>query len=146
MVGKHNSVLSRIIAKQPKVYSQGCVCHLANLCLLAGVKCLSVDVDDFFVNIFDKSAKHKEQLKEFTDTKKLKILKHCKTRWHSLEKVVHRAIQQWPALYAYFDQVAESDHSSRVKRLNQHLKSPLTKLVMLLITTMATRTAIENLG
>ena len=59
---------------------------------------------------------------------------------------MYRAIQQWPALYAYFDQVAENDHSSRVKRLNQHLKSPLTKLVMLLITTMATRATIENLG
>ena len=86
MVGKHNSVLSRIVAKQPLVYSQGCVCHLANLCLLAGVKCLPVYVDDFFVDLFyyfDKSAKRKElkEFQEFTDTKKPKVLKHCKTRW-----------------------------------------------------------------
>ena len=37
MVGKHNSVLSRVKSKQPGVFSQGCVCHLSNLCLLAGV-------------------------------------------------------------------------------------------------------------
>ena len=114
MVGKHNSVLSRVKAKQPKVYSQGCVCHLANLCLLAGVKALPVDVDDFFVDLFyyfDKSAKRKEELREFqdfTDTKKLKIIKHCKTRWLSLERVVKRVLQQWSA---YFDRVSESDSS-----------------------------------
>ena len=51
MVGKHNSVFSRVKAKQPKVYSQGYVCHLANLCLLTGVKTLPVDVDDFFVDL-----------------------------------------------------------------------------------------------
>ena len=49
MVGKHNSLLSRIKDKQP---SQGCVCHLANLSLLAGVKSLPVHVDDFFVDLF----------------------------------------------------------------------------------------------
>jgi len=53
-----------------------------------------------------------------------------KTRWLSLEKAMQRVLQQWPALHAYFDHVCESDHSSRVMRLDQHLKSPLTKLVM----------------
>lgn len=52
MVGKHNSVLSRVKEKQPSIFSQGCVCHLANLALLAGVKELPIDVDDFFVDLF----------------------------------------------------------------------------------------------
>ena len=85
MIGKHNSVLSRVREKQPHVYSQGCVCHLANLALLAGVKALPVDVDDFYY--FQKSTKRKEDLHQFqlfTDTKQLKILKHCKTRRLSL--------------------------------------------------------------
>lgn len=38
MVGKHNSVLSRVKTMQPNIFSQGCVCHLANLCMLAGVQ------------------------------------------------------------------------------------------------------------
>ena len=93
MVGKHNSLLSRIKDKQP---SQGCVCHLANLSLLAGVKSLPVHVDDFFVDLFyffEKSAKRKEDFREFqhfTDTKQFKIIKHCRTRWLSLEKAVNR--------------------------------------------------------
>ena len=67
MVGKHNSVLSQDRAKQPKFINQGCVCHLENLCLLAAVKALPVDVDDFLFDLFyffDKSTKHKEELNE----------------------------------------------------------------------------------
>jgi hypothetical protein len=139
MVGKHNSILSRIKQKQPDVFSQGCVCHLSNLCLLAGVKALPIDVDDFFVDLFyyfDKSSKRKEELREFqefTGTKELKIIKHCKTRWLSLEKAVKRVLQQWCALHAYFDREAESNRVARVLRLDEHLKSPLTKLVMLFL-------------
>ena len=136
MVGKHNSVLSRVKAMQPNVFSQGCVCHLANLCLLAGVENLPVDVDDFFVDLyyyFDNSTKRKEEFNEFqvfTGVKELKIIKHCKTRWLSLEKCVQRVLQQWSALYAYFDKVSEEDRSARALRLDEHFKSELTKLVM----------------
>ena len=136
MIGRHNSVLSRVKTKQPNVFSQGCTCHLANLCLLKGVQALPVDVDDFFVDLFyhfDKSTKRKEELhefQEFTGTKQLKIIKHCKTRWLSLEKVVQRTLQQWPALNAYFDKLSEHDHSARVLRIQRHFRSHLTKLVL----------------
>ena len=50
IVGKHNLVISRITGKQTKVYSQGCVYHFANLSLLAGLKCLPIDADDFLVD------------------------------------------------------------------------------------------------
>ena len=45
MMGKRNSVLSHVKSKQPSVFSQGCVCHLSNPCLLARVKALPVDFD-----------------------------------------------------------------------------------------------------
>ena len=110
-----------------------------NLCLLAGVKTLPVDTDDFFLDLFyyfDKSAKRKEEFREFqhfTGTKELKIIKHCKTRWVSLHKAVTRVLQQRSALYAYFDKESETDQSTRVLRLDQHFKSPLTRLVMLFL-------------
>ena len=102
---------------------------------MAGVKALPVDVVVDLFYYFEKSAKRKEDLREFqhfTDTKQLKVLKHCKTRWLSLEKAVHQVIQRWPALYAYFDSVSENDHLARVRRLDQNFKSHLTKLVMFL--------------
>ena len=70
VVGMYNSVLFRVEAKQSEVYSRGCVCHLANLCLLAGVKVLPVDVDDLFVDLFqysERSAKLKEEFQEFQE-------------------------------------------------------------------------------
>lgn len=40
MVGAYNSVLSRLREKQPKVFSLGCLCHLAALCATAAIKTL----------------------------------------------------------------------------------------------------------
>ena len=62
MISRHNSFFSRIKQKQSKAFSLGYVCHLASLCLAAGIKVLPLDVDDFFVDLyyfFDKSAKRK---------------------------------------------------------------------------------------
>ena len=92
----------------------------------------------FFVDLyyyFDKSAKRKELLHEFqvfTDTKELKVLNHCKTRWLSLDRAVKRVLDQWDALHAYFDREAETDDSARVVRLDNHFKSCLTKLILFL--------------
>ena len=38
MVGKRNSVVTKIKEKNSAVFDIGCVCHLANLCTVAGVK------------------------------------------------------------------------------------------------------------
>ena len=52
MVGAHNSVLNRLRLKQPQVFSLGCICHLAALCSVAGLKKLPVSIDDLLVDIF----------------------------------------------------------------------------------------------
>ena len=52
MVGKTNSVLTRVKQKNPDVFSIGCICHLANLCAKVGVKQLSVPIDDLLVDIY----------------------------------------------------------------------------------------------
>ena len=62
MIGARNSVLSRVKEKQPKVFNIGCICHLANLCVAAGIKAVSMSVGDFFVDIyyhFDHRLVHK---------------------------------------------------------------------------------------
>ena len=52
MVGVHNSVLSRVREKQPNVFSLGCICHLADLCVKAGMKQASLPVDELLVDIW----------------------------------------------------------------------------------------------
>ena len=52
MKGRNNSVVSRIRDKQPNLIDIGCICHLANLCCVAGVKELPVPIDEIVVDIF----------------------------------------------------------------------------------------------
>ncbi len=136
MVGAHNSVLSRIRIKQPKVFSLGCLCHLASLCSVAALKKLPVSIDELLIDIyyhFKHSAKRysefMEILHEFEEIKPLRLLKHCTTRWLSLQRCVKRLIDQWPALYCYFDQqVSSTTANARMLRIASQLKNPEVKL------------------
>lgn len=137
MVGVHNSVLSRVQSKQPRVFSLGCLCHLANLCATAALKTLPVSVDNLLIDIFyhfKYSAKRWEQFREiqaeFEEIKPLRVLKHSTTRWLSLLRCLHRLLGQWPALHAYFDRVAEEEQNNdRVQRVASNLSSLQTRLI-----------------
>ena len=56
MVGKRNSVLSRVIIQQPDVFFMGCVCHLAALCAAAGLKKLPLSIDDLLIDMYYRPA------------------------------------------------------------------------------------------
>ena len=136
MVGKRNSVLSRLLDKQPKLFSLGCLCHLGALCAAAALKKLPVSLDDLLVDIFyhfKHSSKRWHEFNEiqveFSEVKPLRVLKHCTTRWLSLERCLKRLLDQWPALHCYFDRTAESEpDNERVQRVAKHLKDPEVKL------------------
>ena len=129
MKGRHNSVLSRIKKVQPNVLDIGCICHLANLCCVHGVKQLPLPVEELLIDVFfhfNHSAKRKEiyrEFLEFCDVAPLKILKHATTRWLSLQRCVKRFLQQWPALLSYFRSHEDCDHPGRVKRCADYLAS-----------------------
>lgn len=139
MVGRHNSVLSRIRNHQPSVFNLGCICHLANLCAGHAVKQLPVPVNDLLVDIFyhfKHSSLRKETLKEFqdfTDTAEEKILKHVTTRWLSLEKCIHRTLSQWPALQSYFTSHNEVEKPGKIHTIAKHLQSIETRLYFLFL-------------
>ncbi|XP_061162630.1 uncharacterized protein LOC133171854 [Saccostrea echinata] len=129
MMGKKNSVMTKIKEMQPHVFDIGCICHLANLCTMAGVKSLSLPVDDLLVDVyyhFHHSALRKETYKEyldFCDVDPSKLLKHCSTRWLSLEKCVKRLLHHWPALTSYFNSHSDVEKPGRVKRVAELLRS-----------------------
>ncbi len=136
MVGRRNSVLSRLLDKQPRLFSLGCLCHLGALCAVAALKKLPVSLDNLLIDIFyhfKHSSKRWHEFNEvqleFSDIKPLRVLKHCTTRWLSLERCLKRLLQQWPALHCYFDRAAESEPGNeRVQRVAKHLKNPEVKL------------------
>ena len=53
MVGNRNSLLQKIRSSQgdQKIFDVGCPCHLAHLCAGKGAKELSVNVEDFVIDI-----------------------------------------------------------------------------------------------
>ena len=136
MVGKKNSVLSRIKEKNEVVFSIGCICHLGNLCLKDGLKKLPVNMDDLLVDIFyffKNSSKRIEDFKEFQDftsSEQEKILKHCPTRWLSLQKVVERTLSQYEALKSYFASHDDVERAGKVKSIHDRLQDPVTLLTL----------------
>jgi hypothetical protein len=95
--GRNNSLVTRIKEKAPAVFNSGCMCHLANMCTVAGMKPLALPVEDLLVEVFHfyHSSNLKERYKgflDFTDTEPMKILKPCKVTlihmrmWRSQEE------------------------------------------------------------
>ena len=133
MVGIRNSVLSRVRERQPNVFSLGCVCHLAALCATAALKKLPVSIDGLLIDVyyhFKHSSKRCEEfvvvLQDFDGIGPLFVIKHCSTRWLSLEKAVKRLVTLWPALQAYFDR--ERATNERARRVADALMDLDTKL------------------
>ncbi len=58
------------------------------------------------------------------------ILKHCPTRWLSLEKVVIRTLSQLKALKSYFASHTDVEKPGKVKSIHDRLHDPLTELVL----------------
>ena len=132
MVGRRNSVLSRVIIQQPNVFSMGCVCHLAALCAAAGLKKLPLSIDDLLIDVyyhFKNSSKRCEEfsiiLQEFDGIAPVWVLKHCSTRWLSLERAIKRLLILWPA---HFDREIGKSDKERVKRVAKALSNVETKL------------------
>ena len=110
MVVKRNSVLSRVIQQQPDVFSLGCICHLSALCTAAGLKKLSLSLDDLLIDIFyhfkhssKRCAEFSKVLDDFDNIAPVRVLKHCTTRWLSLGRAPSRLLLLWPVIFAYFD-------------------------------------------
>lgn len=127
-------MVTRIKEKTPSVFDFGCVCHLANLCAIAGVKALALPIEDLLIEVFfhfhhssNRKEKYKEIL-EFTDTEPIKILKHCSTRWLSLDKCVNRLLHYWPAFQSYFNSHENVEKPGRVKRCASYLSNPEMRL------------------
>jgi len=133
-MGAHNSILSRILKKNPSYHFMGCPCHIIHKTACKGAEAFTsvtgFDAEDFCVDLFyyfDKSTKRKGALRscnEFCDQEYRKILKHVNVRWLSLERAVERALKQFEGLKSSF--LSESDRSmSAVQTLEKILSKSI---------------------
>ena len=105
MVGKNKTILKLIRYAQgespQKIFDTSCPCHLTHAYAQKGAKALSIQVDDFVVDLFyhfKRSMKRKAILRdymEFTCTEIKKITKLVTTRWLSLGKFLDMTLLQW---------------------------------------------------
>ncbi|KAK3698610.1 hypothetical protein QZH41_014592, partial [Actinostola sp. cb2023] len=140
-IGKNNSIMTRVKAKNDAVYFSGCQCHVVHNTSAATATALTsatgFDVEDLMVDVyywFDYSTKRKSVLAEYTefcDQDYRKILKHVSTRWLSLETAITRVLKQYVSLKAYF--LPEDEAHLRFKRLSQAFRNPMTEVYLLFI-------------
>lgn len=137
MTGETKGVISFVKKHHPAVVLQGCSCHLIHLAAQKASSNLSVNVEEFLVQLFyylEKSSKRKNTLKvyqEVCDLKFHKILKYASTRWLSLLDSVARVLEQWEALELLFCsgplQKADSSNKQHAT-LRSLMQDPVTKL------------------
>lgn len=111
MVGKHNSVWTRIAAVAPQCVKVTCVCHSLSLCVEHAFEKLPSTLGFLLAEIpkwFSKSTIRREAYKQLYETmspdddQKAPFEKYSKTRWLVRGKVIFRILMSWHELKAYF--------------------------------------------
>ena len=133
MKGARSGVQKLIKNAIPTLYDVGCICHLADLTVKAGLKALPVNIDQLFIDIFyyfHHSSKRKQQFvdlwRSLFSTEPEVILKHCPTRWLSLLKCVDHYLRQYDGLKSFFLSCEEAE-TAKVRSILSRLENPLTK-------------------
>ncbi|KAJ8910916.1 hypothetical protein NQ315_014250 [Exocentrus adspersus] len=98
----------------PNIFVIGCICHSLHLCASMACKKIPSEIEEFVQDVYNyisrspKSLNIYEEFQAFVELKPHKMLKLSQTRWLSLEAVVVRILEQWPALKLFFThEVAE---------------------------------------
>jgi hypothetical protein len=123
-VGKHNSIMTRILSINPHVYFMGCPCYMAHNAAKHATDAFcrllpSFDVEDLLVDVFfwfDYSSKHKNAYADFcrfVDLEYRRTLKFLSVRWLGLSTCLDCVLLQYPALRSYFLSSPDSDRSSK---------------------------------
>ena len=141
MKGARSGVQKLIRNEFPNVnvFDVGCICHLADLTIKAGLKALPVDVDKLFIEIFYYFYHSSKRKQEFCDnwcsmfiSEPQTILKHCPTRWLSLLRCVGRYLSQYDGLLSYFLSCSEAE-TSKVTSIVERLENPFTRPILLFL-------------
>lgn len=136
MKGARSGVQKLIRNECPHLYDVGCICHLADLTVKAGMESLPVDIDQLFVDVFYfffYSSKRKQQFADhwcsLFSSEPTTILKDCTTRWLSLLCCVGSFIIQFDGLKSYFLPCDEAE-TVKVKKIIDTLHNPLTRPIL----------------
>lgn len=130
MMGKTNSVMSRIKELCPGITIMKCICHSLHLCASEACKMIPRSCEDMARNVynyFKNSSKRQAQLAQFQkffDLNVHKMLHPSQTRWLSLVAVVDRIIEQWEPLKLFFNDQWLAERLHAAENIHQGLNNP----------------------
>ena len=84
------------------ILNANCFCHIVHNCLKRSLNMLSIDFD----NIIQQ---YLICFHQFYNSEFKKLIKLCPTIWVSLLPAVNQILISWPALKAYFEDLAENN-------------------------------------
>ena len=130
MKGARSGVKKLIKDENPFLHDVGCICHLADLVIKAGLETLPVDIDQLFIDIFYHFYHSSKRKQEFTDLWRSLFTsepepEHSPTRWLSLLRCVRRYIDQYEGLKSYF--LTCDNQTNKVQSITARLEDPLVR-------------------
>lgn len=138
-MGHNSGVQKKLLDFNSDLYVLGCTCHSLNLCSSSACSKLPNSLEELTKDIysyFSDSSKRIEAFTEFqlfTNTNIHKILRLSQTRWLSLQTVVNRILEQWPALTLFFSNEVLVEHVTKAKHIQNALKNIVFKLYYLFL-------------
>ncbi|CAM4571952.1 unnamed protein product [Leuciscus chuanchicus] len=99
--------LKRILQNKTLI-GVGCPAHILNNCVHHGADTLDVEIENVlfkiyqYFHIYTVRTENLKEYCEFVDIQYRTLLSHSKTRWLSLFPGIHRLLQMFPALKAFF--------------------------------------------
>ena len=138
MKGARSGVQKLIKNENPTLYDVGCICHVADLTVKAGMQTLPINIDQLFVDIYYVFYHSSKRTQQFADlwhslfqSDADVILKHCTTRWLSLLRCVGRYLKQLEGLKSFFR--SSDEETSKVRGILERLENPLLKPLLLFL-------------
>ena len=122
MMGRKTGVAGHIARTQESVFITGCTCHLIHLAAGKAASKLPLKVNDLMYDVthyMELSSKRVKGFKEFQmlcGADMVKLVKHCSTRWLSLEQSILRVLDQWYPLICFFTKEVEKMKPRSSKR------------------------------
>ncbi|XP_076675389.1 E3 SUMO-protein ligase KIAA1586-like [Andrena cerasifolii] len=132
MLGRQNSLISRLLADNEEISVFPCICHSMNLVTSHACRHLPSHIEEFLQSVctyFSQSPKHQSVLEgaqDFMNFAKQK-LQPSRTRWLALSECVKRVLNQWPVLFAVFAKAVTEGKSKVVSRIFRNFNCLYTK-------------------
>lgn len=136
MFGAENSVAARFREDIPTLFTFKCICHSLALAVSYAVRCLPPELEELMSQIYcylkysSKRQQALNKLQELLNIPEHKILKILKVRWLSLATAVDRYVEQYDALFSFFEKESLVRNNHDAKKIFDQLRSKWTFLYL----------------